>query len=459
MRCTFLVGIFLAYSISLTAQNQGTGLLFDDAGYMSVPKKPRLMRGDYSYLPKVSSLKTYAPFPGNQTNLNTSPAWATAYSAKTILYAINNRLSDTREISENSFAPSFTFYMIKEEGDTECNQGAYLHKALKSLKLDGSVKYLDFQYFCPSTISNQVIDQAKANKITDYSRIFDDTDTKDYKIKAVKKAIYNQLPVVIGMYAPPSFRSTKEFWQPREKFSKDFEKQAMCVVGYDDTKYGGAFEVLNSWGRNWGNEGYMWIPYDTFIEFVKYAYEVYEEKDPLNTLDMGGEVVINLEKGGKMQAQLAADEGYYKVLQPYPTGTGIQIIIENQQTAYAYVIGTDLTYNWWQLFPLPDSFVSPLLTYPSNHVALPDEDTFITLEDPPGKDYLCIIYSKEELPIEEIVEQLTSSTGDVMSRIRAVFGSKIVDYTNFDFDQSQVLFKGFSKGKSVLPVVIEIDHI
>ena len=31
---------------------------------------------------------------------------------------------------------------------------------------------------------------------------------------------------------------------------------AMVVVGYDDDKYGGAFEILNSWGTYWGNKGF-----------------------------------------------------------------------------------------------------------------------------------------------------------------------------------------------------------
>jgi C1A family cysteine protease len=38
---------------------------------------------------------------------------------------------------------------------------------------------------------------------------------------------------------------------------------AMCVVGYDDSKE--AFKVRNSWGASWGDNGYLWIGYDTFL--------------------------------------------------------------------------------------------------------------------------------------------------------------------------------------------------
>ncbi len=38
---------------------------------------------------------------------------------------------------------------------------------------------------------------------------------------------------------------------------------AMCVVGYDDSKE--AFKVRNSWSASWGDNGYLWIGYDTFL--------------------------------------------------------------------------------------------------------------------------------------------------------------------------------------------------
>jgi hypothetical protein len=36
---------------------------------------------------------------------------------------------------------------------------------------------------------------------------------------------------------------------------------AICIVGYDDTKFGGAFEIVNSWGESWGKDGFIWIKY------------------------------------------------------------------------------------------------------------------------------------------------------------------------------------------------------
>jgi len=41
---------------------------------------------------------------------------------------------------------------------------------------------------------------------------------------------------------------------------------AMLVVGYDDTKK--AFKAVNSWGKNWGNNGFVWIDYKAFQEVM-----------------------------------------------------------------------------------------------------------------------------------------------------------------------------------------------
>ncbi len=44
---------------------------------------------------------------------------------------------------------------------------------------------------------------------------------------------------------------------------------AMVIVGYDDAKQ--AFKVRNSWGADWGEDGYCWIGYDTFSDPAEYG--------------------------------------------------------------------------------------------------------------------------------------------------------------------------------------------
>ncbi|HLG34931.1 MAG TPA: hypothetical protein VI757_08640, partial [Bacteroidia bacterium] len=47
---------------------------------------------------------------------------------------------------------------------------------------------------------------------------------------------------------------------------------AMLAVSYDDEKYGGAIEVLNSWGKQWGNNGFAWIRYSDCLKWFSGVY-------------------------------------------------------------------------------------------------------------------------------------------------------------------------------------------
>ena len=64
----------------------------------------------------------------------------------------------------------------------------------------------------------------------------------------------NQLTVVIGFWTFSSFfKHDYECWNGNA--DKATGSHAMCVVGYDDNKFGGAFLVMNSWGTGWGKGG------------------------------------------------------------------------------------------------------------------------------------------------------------------------------------------------------------
>ena len=52
----------------------------------------------------------------------------------------------------------------------------------------------------------------------------------------------------------------------------------MCIVGYNDQMYGGSFRVVNSWGDDYGDNGFIWIRYKDFKKYASEAY-VFELND------------------------------------------------------------------------------------------------------------------------------------------------------------------------------------
>jgi hypothetical protein len=234
----------------------------------------------------------------------------------------------------------------------------------------------------------------------------------------------------------------------------------MTVVGYDDTVYGGAFEIQNSWGTKWGNGGYVWMKYLDFAHFIRYGFELMNESKSTSetiTSDLSGKVRLVLAASGEIQATWNGQ--VYKVTKTYPANTQFRIYLSNDAPAYVYAFGWEASSQTSRLFP-HHSGISPYLDYKRNEVPLPSDMDYIKISGTSGKDFLCILYSKEELDLDKIQQQITESEGSFTERLKqiAALRSKLVDKTSVQYTTTGIGFTAFSQGKSVVPLVIEIGH-
>ena len=46
------------------------------------------------------------------------------------------------------------------------------------------------------------------------------------------------------------------------------------VIAYNDDMYGGAFQILNSYGTAWGNNGKIWIRYNDFLKYFNASISI-----------------------------------------------------------------------------------------------------------------------------------------------------------------------------------------
>jgi hypothetical protein len=101
-------------------------------------------------------------------------------------------------------------------------------------------------------------------------------------------------------------------------------------------------------------------------------------------------------------------DGYYKTLNAYRSGTRFRYLLENQKPAYVYAFAADETGAApTRIFPLEG--VSPMLDYSENVIAFPGEFDWIQLDDQPGTDYLVVLYSKRALDIGQSATALPGS--------------------------------------------------
>ncbi len=454
----FLITCFMPFVI--LAQEQ-KGLEFDDDQYNITQSQATLIRGVYTPLPDSASIKQFSPKPLSQRLDNTSPGWAAAYGARTILEAKRRNLTNKIEIRNISFSPVFNYFLAKPDKAQDCSVPVKLPDVLESMKKYGVPKYIDFRKACPSGITDEIFIHAAENRIDDYFRLFSMTDDHDRKIEAVKRSLSKGAPVIIGMHIPKSFELVKDmFWVPREQFHPDEQPgHAMVVVGYDDSKFTGAFEVMNSWGADWGNEGYMWIRYKDFAEFTRYAFEIFVlPGSNEDAIDLAGKVEIPLLDGSKMKFTLVDESrAYYKTVNNYGDNTEFKVLVSSMESAFVYIIGSDETEDIFPLFP--DEGTSAVLPYKNSRVILPDEDNFWIMDDVPGNGFLCVIFSKEELWLKQIESDLIALKGrPFIDKIQTTLLDKMVVPENIDFESENISFEGKTKGKVLAAIIIEIQH-
>jgi hypothetical protein len=458
LAANFIMVIVTMMTVNVAAAKQhSTGLIFNDSVYNQIPLQATLTRGLYDHLPAQASLKKYTPLPKSQGEYSTCVGWATAYAARTILEAQQQKWTDKSIITQNAFAPGFIYNLIKADDDDYCSQGSSISDALDIMVQQGVPKYSRFNQSCPGTIPNTIYKQAYPFKIKGYHRIFKITDSNNLKIKTVKKSLAEGKPVVIGMNTPASFDEAEELWQPSESPKNNYGGHAMTVIGYDDNRYHGAFELQNSWGNDWGNQGYVWIKYQDFAQFTPYAFELIGQfkKPSANIPDLSGKLRLVLAASGEMPVVLVGQS--YKIQRLYQPGTRFRLYISNQEPAYVYVLGYDpMTGKTVPIFPYQPG-ISPALVYQNSEIAYPDEDHYVAMQGN-GMDFLCALYSKNVLDMAAIRQQIEQTSGHFIDKIKRVLSNQLVAVENIQFAPTEIGFSAFSHDKSVVALIVAIEH-
>lgn len=445
-----------SFALSAQSNDYAMGSTMDDDAYGLIPVKAKLLTRSYRTLPSNVSLERYCPTPKNQGQYGTCTSWAVAYAARSIMEAIAMERTNTEKNTNMAFSPSFVYARIKHNGDNNCQNGSCIVDAMQLLCRQGVPRLSSFNTECATYIPPQVTDEAQKYRIRDYFTLFriDADDTR--KIESTKMALSQGRPVIISMACYASFSNAHHAWDGQADRRRG--DHAMCVVGYDDNEMGGAFRIMNSWGTDWGEGGFTWVRYSDFARHVRYGFEMYLNPTQHTSPKLSGSLKVRLNSGSDMPLRLSEPDGcgIYRVLRSYPSGTQYRVLISNDNPAYIYLIGSDLSCRTDILFP-PSPQVSPALVYAANDIAVPDEQWDIRTDNTVGTDYLCVLYSHSSLDIDALSSRIERMEGTFPQRVAKALGSQAISYANISFDPSEVRFSTNSNN-TVVPIIIEIPH-
>jgi len=249
-------------SLPCWAQYRATGLAPSDPAEVA---KVALEPSFRAFLPPRADLRRYLPPIGDQGSQGSCTAWATAYNALSLAFnrAVEQRLGSIPKSGKVAFSPAYTFNLIHQG---RCEGGTSFPDAFNTIRDQGLVRTNDLPYTadsCTALPDPNIRKQARNKRLLTYTRIPADQPGSLDKIRG---AIHEGKPVAFGMYTGARPAETAFDAYRGGVFNARMSRSgahAMLLVGYDDADR--TFTVANSWGKDWGEQGFMRISHDSFF--------------------------------------------------------------------------------------------------------------------------------------------------------------------------------------------------
>jgi hypothetical protein len=366
--------------------------------------------------------------------------------------------------------------------------GSEIGQSLEHLRQRGIVRYAEQGYpYC----GTNTLEPSASSRILDYISLYGLLSDPSTRVTITKKALSENSPVVIGIITTPTLDKLGYWEMLWKRFLRwvgwvspqddDFAVwqadnamlrggHAVCLVGYDDTRSGGAFKAVNSRGKNWGDEGFFWIRYSDFAKHAKYAYQAFlnphvTPDEPVLSADVNflisesGQALPDFELITQPHDDTFASHASYRLLGSLQTGTTFKLQVEVQKQSYLYVLNANATQNK-SVVLFPQDSVSALIGarsvvwLPTNHTS-----KSFTLIPPTGTEYLLFLFSEKPLDIHFLVRRMNFHTGAFTEKIYRTFGENMVPMEKLNYKDKKVGF--FLIGEhsgSIVPLLLSFDH-
>lgn len=260
-----------------------TGLIFEDPDRLRSYPLSKVYR---NYVPPKRDLTRYTPLPGSQGRMGSCVGWAVAYAARTQHFVWDNKAA--RSTTQNIASPA-ALYNSMYGVRTNCKNGSNIGVALNFMQTNGVPSIRDFPLNqanqCQRIMNEGHYNKAERFKIKGWRRVFprnDEANDKGLMITRIRDQVSQYRPVIISMYIPTGKFGYSSFRYQGVYDNGNYEDSetghAVTIIGYDDTRR--AFKIINSWGRKWGNGGYLWISYRAAqrLFYAAYVMETRPEK-------------------------------------------------------------------------------------------------------------------------------------------------------------------------------------
>jgi C1A family cysteine protease len=159
------------------------------------------------------------------------------------------------------FLPSRLFIYYNERviiNSVLSDSGAFIRDGIKTMNTQGVCNEKDWPYIIPQFTTKPPValyKKAITNQVLSYMRL------NNANMIQLQSCLSEGFPFVFGFTVFESFQTIgKNGIMPMPKTDEQrLGGHAVMAVGYDDAKK--MFIVRNSWSKNWGDQGYFYMPY------------------------------------------------------------------------------------------------------------------------------------------------------------------------------------------------------
>ena len=256
-----------------TCSLYGQGLILDQEAYNALEKyDPSEEMGFAAATPPSKiSYRKYTPSVGYQGDMATCVGWAVAYAQLTTQQNAMMGITNFYQRTARAMDPHFLYAFIRDNNDQWCKNGTLISHAMYTLQNFGCKPF----YAEPWFACNTAINKDDVSLLLAQPYMIKEYDPININVADIKYLLNKGLIVSAGFNTNNSFVSKSTVSSGKWSLSGALDAKsghAMCVVGYDDYKYGGAFEVMNSYSTEFGDNGFVWISYSDFLKTANQAW-------------------------------------------------------------------------------------------------------------------------------------------------------------------------------------------
>ena len=236
--------------------------------YQSIP--PFQSEMSSSDLPGSYDLSNEFPLPADQGIYKDNVGYTVGYGLISYLEAKKKGIRNLSSVGPSSangqkilYSPNFIYNQLNSGKD----QAVSLLDALILAESRGSVSMEQMNESSSSFRTRPKANIVESGRKARLKRIY---RIEPHDLTSIKLALAEKRPVLIGYLVYENFKDPKPDIIFEIGTGEILGAQSLVILGFNDKKK--AFKVWNSWGTTWGDQGYLWISYETFPKYTKSVY-------------------------------------------------------------------------------------------------------------------------------------------------------------------------------------------